>query len=436
MRIGVLGLGYVGTVTAACLARMGHQVWGVDVSPLKVEIVNRGQSPVLEKDLDRLVADAVHRGKFRASVETGDAIAHTDLSLVSVGTPSRRDGSANLAYLLRAMREIGRALQKKSRFHTVVIRSTVPPGTTEERVIPELERWSHRKAGRDFDVCFHPEFLREGSSIYDFFHPSKIVIGSNWTLGARRLRGLWRTLKAPLFVTSFRVAEMVKYVDNAFHALKITFTNEVGALSKSSGINSYEVMEIFAQDKKLNISSAYLRPGFAFGGPCLPKDLRALCRMAKRGRLETPLLQGILESNARHLERAKELVLTTGKKRIGVLGLAFKSGTDDLRESPACNLVRHLLRAGKEVKVYDPRVDLDRLLGANRTFVEKHLPELPSLLVGSLEELVRASQTIVVAGKHPDFQERLKGLGPGRVVIDLVGLNLATPSSRTVGLCW
>ena len=438
MRIAVFGLGYVGCVTGACLVRMGHRVCGVDISPAKVGLINKGHSPVVEKGLERLVSQAVRAGKFRASLQTQEAVQQSDLSLVCVGTPSRKNGSANLDDLLRAAGEIGCALRSKRRFHTVAVRSTVPPGTMENVVIPELERTARQKAGRDFGVCFHPEFLREGSSVFDFFHPPKHVIGSADLPSAKRLLELWRPIKAPLFVTSLRVAEMVKYVDNVFHALKVCFANEVGALCKSLGMDSHEVMNIFLQDTKLNISPLYLKPGFAFGGPCLPKDVRALCWLGRRAGLNTPLLASVLDSNSQHLDRAIELVLATKKKRVGVLGLVFKSDTDDLRESPACTLVKGLLEAKREVKIFDPQVRLSRLLGANRAFVEKELPQLPRLLTSSLREFLAFGEVFVVTGILPEFQQGLRNLRGGQVVIDLVRLPLATtpPHVRVQGLCW
>lgn len=436
MRIAVFGLGYVGCVTGACLARMGHRVCGVDVSRIKVRLINEGHSPVVEKGMEQLVSQVVRAGSFRATLQAAEALEGADVSLVCVGTPSRRDGTANLDYVLRAAKEIGRALRRTRCFHTVVVRSTVPPGTMEEAVIPALERSARKKAGRDFGVCFHPEFLREGSSIQDFFHPPKNVIGSHGPRSATRLLELWRPIKAPLFVTTMKVAEMVKYADNAFHALKVCFANEVGALSKSFGIDSHEVMRIFVRDRKLNISPLYLKPGFAFGGPCLPKDLRALCALGRSVRLEIPLLSSVLKSNSSHLRRATQLVLGTGKKRVGVLGLVFKTDTDDLRESPACALVKNLLRARREVKVYDPRVRLARLVGANRAFVERELPQLPRLLAASLREVISSSEVIVVTSVHPELEQGLRHLKKVQMLIDLVRLSKIPPRTDSRGLCW
>ncbi len=308
MKIAVFGLGYVGCVTGACLAQMGHTVHGVDVSGPKVRLLNSGQSPVLEQGLDSLVAKMVAEGRLRATLDPAEALDRADISLVAVGTPSCRDGSANLDHLVSALEGIGRFLGGAKKFHVVAIRSTVPPGTTENLVIPTLERRSGRKAGLDFGVCFHPEFLREGSSIQDFFNPPKTVLGTNDSRTARRMSRLWRPVKAPVFVIPFKAAEILKYADNTFHALKVSFANEIGSLCKRFDIDSREVMQIFVQDTKLNISPLYLRPGFAFGGPCLPKDVRALGWLARKNGLHLPLIENILPSNSRHLERAVELV--------------------------------------------------------------------------------------------------------------------------------
>ena len=422
MKIAVLGLGYVGCVTGACLAQMGHTVHGVDVSGAKIRLLNSGQSPVLEQGLEGLVGKMVAEGRLRATLDPAEALSRADISLVAVGTPSRRDGSANLDHLVSALGGIGRFLRGAKKYHVVAVRSTVPPGTTEKLVIPALEKTSGRKAGVDFGVCFHPEFLREGSSIQDFFNPPKTVLGTNDSRTARRMARLWKGVKAPVFVTSFRAAEILKYADNTFHALKVSFANEIGSLCKKFDIDSSEVMQIFVQDTKLNISPLYLRPGFAFGGPCLPKDVRALGWLARKNGLHLPLIENILPSNFRHLERALELVLATRRQRIGVLGLVFKSDTDDLRESPACELVKRLIAARKKVRVYDPRVRFDRLLGANETFIRKELPSLPRLMTQSSSELTKTSDVIVLAGTHPEFVAAIRGLKKGKAIVDLVGL--------------
>jgi GDP-mannose 6-dehydrogenase len=417
---------------------MGHRVCGVDISEDKVRMINEGVSPVLEKGMDLLVKRAVRAGRLRATLQAEEAVRASELSLICVGTPSRPGGDADLSHVHHAVEEIGRALRRVRPYHTVALRSTVPPGTMENVVIPHLERAAHKKAERDFGACFHPEFLREGSSVGDFFRPAKTVIGCRGPRSARRLTALWMPIKAPTFLTSLGVAEMVKYADNAFHALKVAFANEMGAIAKSFGLDGHEVMRVFVADTKLNISPLYLKPGFAFGGPCLPKDLRAICSVAQAAGLQTPLLSSVLESNASHLRRATELVLATGKKRVGVLGLVFKSDTDDLRESPACGLVKRLLAAGKSVRVFDPRVEPNRLMGANRAFVEKELPGLPTLLAFSAQELLKTAEVVVVAGFHPDFGAAVERLRRGQVLIDLVRIPsaLVPKQIRVDGICW
>jgi GDP-mannose 6-dehydrogenase len=422
LKVAVFGLGYVGSVTAACLARMGHAVVGVDVSEAKVRAINAGRSPILERGLDRLVARGVRHGRLRATSDAAEALRSAQLSMICVGTPSRRNGRANLEYVRRAVREIGAALRGSTRTHLLVLRSTVPPGTTESLVIPELRKASGRKTGGRLNVCFQPEFLREGSSVEDFFNPPRTVIGADSPRTARLLVRLWKPLRAPLFVTSCRTAELVKYLDNAFHALKIGFANEVGALAEKLGVDALELMRIFVTDRKLNISPAYLRPGFAFGGPCLPKDLRSLEAVAGETGVEVPLLSSVLVSNARRLERAVEKVLAAGRGPIGVLGLAFKPHTDDLRESPAVGLVRRLLDAGRRVKVFDPQVRPEKILGANREYAERALPELPKILVSRAEDLLAACRVIVVAGGDPKFRSVLARVRKNQVVVDLVGL--------------
>ncbi len=438
MRIAVFGMGYVGCVTGACLARMGHRVRGVDVSDVKVRMINQGRSPIVEKGMDALVGRMVRSGRFRATLDSAEAMRNADVSLITVGTPSQKNGDADLTHVLHAAREIGKALRGLCRFHTAIVRSTVPPGTVRRALIPALERSSGRKAGRDYGVCFHPEFLREGSSIHDFFHPPMIVLGCLDERSAARPRRLWAEMRAPLFTTSLETAEMLKYASNAFHAVKVAFANEIGAIAKRLGVDSHEVMRIFVEDRKLNISRAYLEPGFAFGGSCLPKDLRALISMSRRSGVEIPLLANVLTSNAAHLRRARELIESTGKKKIGVLGLAFKSDTDDLRESPMCALVRGLLAARREVLIYDPNIRLGRLLGANRDFIEKHLPGLPGMLAQSIDEVLEFGEVIVFAGTQPEFVQKYIPLQRGQIRIELVraGSVRGGRNPSSMGICW
>jgi GDP-mannose 6-dehydrogenase len=438
MRIAVFGMGYVGCVTGACLARMGHSVVGVEISNLKVRMINQGHSPVVEKGMERLVERMVIEGRFRATSDPAEAMKGADLSIVTVGTPSAKDGTADLTHVLAAARDIGRSLRRSKRFHTVVVRSTVPPRTVRGKILPGLERNSGREAGRGFGLCFHPEFLREGSSIHDFFHPPMNVLGCLDSRSAAQPFKLWAKMRAPKFVTSLETAEMLKYADNAFHALKVSFANEIGSLARNLGIDGHEVMRIFAADTKLNISPLYLEPGFAFGGSCLPKDLRALCAMGRYAGVEIPLIDNIILSNSRHMDRAVKMITAAAKKRVGLLGLVFKSDTDDLRESPSCALVKRLLAAHRQVRVYDPRVRLERLTGANRAFVEKQLPQLPTLLVQSLDELLKFGEVIVLAGRHKEFGPAFEALSKDQILIELVkprgkGQDRTAPSQ---GICW
>ena len=438
MRIAIFGLGYVGCVTGACLARMGHEVVGVDVSETKVRMINEGHSPIVENGMERAVAQTVRAKKFRATLDPAEAMKAAELSMVTVGTPSRKGGEADVSHVLDAARDIGRALHASKRFQTVAVRSTVPPGTIREAVLPALERHARRKAGRDFGLCFHPEFLREGSSIYDFFHPPMTVIGALNPRSAKQPVALWGAVRAPLFLTSLEAAELLKYASNAFHALKVSFANEIGSLAKAMGINGHELMKIFVRDTKLNISPLYLEPGFAFGGSCLPKDLRALEAMSRRARVETPLLASVLGSNAKHLRRAVQLVVSAGRKRVGVLGLAFKSETDDLRESPACALVKQLLAARREVRIYEPHIRLERLLGANRAFVERELPQLPQLLVNSAREVLKFGDVIVLAGRNSEFESAIHGLRRSQILVELVRPRSTgrAQNANAAGMCW
>src|SRR6188472_764115 len=365
MRVSVLGLRYVGSVSAACFAEDGHEVVGVDVVPAKVESLNEGRSPIVEKGLDELIRDNATNGRLRATTSTKEAVDATDLSLICVGTPSRRNGSLDLSYLERVAEQIGEALKDKHDYHVVVVRSTVLPGTTHDVVIPALERTSGKKYGTGFGVTVNPEFLREGTAIHDFRHPPLTLVGHNYQSDAEPTRALYGKVEAPMETTTIRTAEMMKYASNTWHALKVTFANEIGNVCKRVGIDSHEVMSIFCKDVKLNLSSYYMKPGFAFGGSCLPKDVRALQYRAKESDLELPVIASILGSNRLQIEHALEMVTRTGKKRVGLLGFSFKAGTDDLRESPIVILAEALLGKGYDLRIYDRNVSLARLVGAN-----------------------------------------------------------------------
>jgi GDP-mannose 6-dehydrogenase len=438
MNVSIFGLGYVGSVSAASFAADGHTVVGVDVNPDKVASLNEGRSPIVEKGLDELIRDNAASGRLRATTSTKEAVNATDLSLICVGTPSRRNGSLDLSYLERVCEQIGEALSSKPSYHVVVVRSTVLPGTTHEVVIPALERTSGKKYGTAFGVTVNPEFLREGTAIKDFRQPPMTLIGHNYASDARPTEALYSEVDAPLVTTSIRTAEMIKYASNTWHALKVCFANEVGNLCKRLDIDSHQVMDIFCRDEKLNLSSYYMKPGFAFGGSCLPKDVRAMQYRAKEVDLEMPVIQSILGSNELQIRHAIDMVVETGKKRVGLLGFSFKAGTDDLRESPIVILAEALLGKGYSLHIYDRSVSIARLVGANKEYINKQIPHLSSLLSESIDEVVDQSDVIVVGNGSPEFAEALTRTRPDQTVIDLFRLKLdrqEVPAQYT-GICW
>lgn len=396
MRISVFGLGYVGAVAAACLARHGHAVIGVDTSSRKVEAVNAGRSPLVEPGLAELIQAAVDSGRLSASLSPADAVAASELSLICVGTPCHGNGRVNLDQLRRCCRGIGGALQSKTERHVVALRSTVPPGTTAGKVGPWLEAASGRRIGPDLGLCYQPEFLREGQAIADFEHPARTVIAASDHASGERLASLYAGLHAPLIRTDFATAELLKYVDNAWHALKVGFANEIGSLARAQGVDGRALMAIFRSDRKLNLSGEYLAPGLAFGGSCLPKDLRALRHIGRASGLELPLLEAVLPSNQRHLERVLARIRSHAATRIGVIGLSFKPGTDDVRESPMVELIERLIGKGCEVRVFDPLVDPAALVGANRAFALAHLPHVARLVRPALELVIERAQLLVI----------------------------------------
>lgn len=438
MKIGIFGLGYVGCVTAACLARDGHTVAGVDVNPLKVQMLNDGQSPIIEPGLDALIQEAIHAGSLRASSDYTDVVMNSDVSLICVGTPSNDNGSLKLEYVERVCREIGEALAQKPDYHVVVVRSTVLPGTVEEKLISILEQASGKKAGVDFGVGMNPEFLREGSAIRDYYTPALIMIGEIDERSGDVIQGLYECVKAPLTRSTIRTAEMVKYTCNAFHALKVVFGNEIGNLAKANGVDGQEIMDIIGQDKQLNISTTYLRPGFAFGGSCLPKDLRAILYRGKELDVETPTLASLLPSNQHHVQLGIKMVEKTRKRNIGVLGLSFKAGTDDTRESPIIALIETLMGRGYHVRIYDEKIQLARLMGANKTFLEKELPHITSQMCATLEELVEQSEVLVIANGSPEFRQVPGMMREDQTLIDLVGIAKEDESltGHYEGICW
>jgi GDP-mannose 6-dehydrogenase len=420
MRISVFGLGYVGAVSAGCLAAAGHDVVGVDPTAVKVDLVNQGKSPVIENGLGELIEEAVQGGHLRATQDGREAVLATEMSLVCVGTPSKSNGDLDLAHIANVSREIGEAVRTKLDRHTVVIRSTVLPGTVRGLVIPLLEKSSGKRAGVDFGVGNNPEFLREGTAIADFFNPPKTVVGAVDEETLDTIVNLYKDLPAPIVRSSIEVCEMVKYADNVWHALKVAYANEVGSACKAMGVDSHAVMDIFCQDTKLNLSPYYLKPGFAFGGSCLPKDLRALTYRARSLDLDLPLMNSILISNERQISRGFDLVAARGKRPISILGVSFKAGTDDLRESPILDLVERLIGKGYDVRIFDKNVNLSRLSGANREFLLKSIPHVSSLLVGTLEEALSHGETIVVGTRDPEFMQIGQRLTRNHFLVDLV----------------
>ncbi len=437
MRVSIFGLGYVGTVSAGCLAREGHEIIGVDPVRTKVDLINAGRPPIIEKDIDEIIAEAVKAGKLLATDNTIQAIRDTELSFVCVGTPSQINGNLDLTHVRNVCEQIGQALKCKSTRHTVVIRSTILPGTMRQVVIPVLEEMSGKKAGTDFGLCNNPEFLREGTAVKDFNSPSKTVIGELDPASGDILTALYSRLDAPLIRTNIETAEMIKYIDNSWHALKIGFANEIGNLCKSFSIDAHRVMEIFCADKKLNISSAYLTPGFAFGGSCLPKDLRALAYSAKLHDLELPILSSILPSNEMQIARGLQLIMEKGRKRIGILGFSFKAGTDDLRESPMIEVIERLTGKGYDVRIYDKNVQIAKLVGANRDFILNRIPHISKLMVDNIDAVLHHAETIVIGNKSAEFEGVPQRLHAGQCLVDFVRIsNHRSNNGDYSGICW
>jgi len=437
LKISIFGLGYVGTVSAGCFANDGHEVIAVDPIQTKVSLINSGQSPIIEADIGEIIASTVKAGRLRATVDQVLAVNESEVSIVCVGTPSQVNGNLDLKYIRRICEQIGQALKQKLARHVVVIRSTILPGTMNNIVIPTLEEFSGKKAGKDFGVCHNPEFLREGSAVKDFNAPPKTVIGEFDHESGDKLVELYRKLDAPLIRTDLETAEMVKYVDNSWHALKIGFANEIGALCKSLSIDAHEVMKIFCQDKKLNISAAYLQPGFAFGGSCLPKDIRALTYVAKMHDLGLPIMTSILPSNEMQISRGLQLIMEMGHKKVGVLGFSFKAGTDDLRESPMIEVIERLVGKGYDLCIFDKNVNLARLIGANRDFILNHIPHISKLMANSIDAVLAHGQTVVIGNNDPDFRQVSERLREDQCMVDFVRVsNRRSENGKYDGICW
>lgn len=437
MRISVFGLGYVGTVSAGCLAMQGNSVTGVDPVPAKVDLINKGQTPIVEVEIGEIIASTVESGRLRATHDAAAAVNDTDISFVCVGTPSQPNGNLDLRYIRRICEQIGEALKAKSAFHTVVIRSTIVPGTMRNIVIPTLEEFSGKTAGKEFGVSSNPEFLREGSAVKDFRCPPKTVIGELDEASGNLLAELYTGINAPLIRTDLQTAEMIKYVDNCWHALKIGFANEIGNVCKAFDIDAHEVMRIFCEDRKLNISTTYLKPGFAFGGSCLPKDLRALSYQAKIHDLQLPILTSILPSNELQIARGLQMIMEKENKKVGILGFSFKAGTDDLRESPVIEVIERLIGKGYDLRIYDRNVNIARLVGANRDFILNRIPHISKLMVNSPDAVLEHAGTVVIGNADPEFREVAKQIKDHQQIVDFVRvIDGRSERGKYDGICW
>ena len=422
----------------ACFAQHGHHVVGVDVNPAKIEMINAGRSPIIEDGVTDLIQAGVQTGHIRATTDVAEAVGNSQVSMICVGTPSHANGSLNLDFVRRVCDDIGRALAHTDGYHVVVARSTMLPGSTEEVVIPALEQASGKRIGVDFGVCYNPEFLREGSSVKDFYDPPYTVIGGDDERAIAAVKDVYSMLSAPVVVVPFNLAEIVKYTSNTFHALKVAFANEIGNICKQNGIDSHRVMEIFCRDTKLNLSPHYLKPGYAFGGSCLPKDLRALLYHSRRLDISVPVLESILNSNRQQVELACRMIEQTGRKRVGVLGFSFKAGTDDLRESPVVSLIEYLIGKGYQVRVYDRNVSMANLHGANRTYIEQEIPHIASLMVDTADCLLEMCDVVVIGNQAAEFREVPPCLREDQLLIDLMRIvdDYTQYGDRYQGICW
>lgn len=436
MKISIFGLGYVGAVSAGCLATDGHEVIGVDPNRTKVELINQGTTPIIEKDIGEMIAATVKSGHLRATADVRDAVFGSDMSLICVGTPSQLNGNLDLSHVRKVCQEIGAAIAEKDTFHVVVARSTMLPGSMRSLVIPTLEAASGKVAGVDFGVCNNPEFLREGTAVYDYYNPPKTVIGESDEKAGALLVQLYEKMDAPLVRTDVETAEMVKYTDNTWHAVKVAFANEIGNICKAVGIDGHKVMDIFCQDTKLNLSPYYMKPGFAFGGSCLPKDVRALTYKARTLDLDLPLLNSILPSNQKQVEKGIKMIADKGARKVGILGFSFKAGTDDLRESPLVDVIEYLLGKGYELKLYDKNVNLAALTGANQDYILNHIPHISKLMVTSMQDVLDFADTIVIGNGAAEFKTVPASLKPHQHIVDLVRISKEQSGEQYDGICW
>ncbi|WP_020529913.1 nucleotide sugar dehydrogenase [Flexithrix dorotheae] len=436
MKISVFGLGYVGAVSCGCFAKEGHQVIGVDINEHKVTLINSGKSPIVEKGLDDLIAFGNRNKLLGATTDVETAIQDTDLSIICVGTPSQINGNIDLSYIFKVCGQIGAALQKKSSFHTIVIRSTVVPGTVRQ-CIEIIEDVSGKKHNKEFGLGSNPEFLREGTAINDFWHPPYTIIGIESEKSQELLKTLYQNIDAPIHFLKPEESEMIKYANNNFHAVKITFANEIGNICKALGVDGHVVMDIVSRDKKLNLSSYYMKPGYAFGGSCLPKDVRGLNYRAKLLDVKTPLLNSLLSSNENQIKRGLQLVYNTGKRKIGVLGFAFKAGTDDLRESPMITLIETLIGKGYDLALFDANVLISKLMGKNKDFIIGRIPHISRLLKAGAEQVIEESEVIILGNKSEEFKELLPSIPKNKTIIDLVRIDKdKITQDNYVGICW
>ncbi|HWC52401.1 MAG TPA: nucleotide sugar dehydrogenase [Chitinophagaceae bacterium] len=421
MNISIFGLGYVGCVSVGCLAQNGHSVIGVDVSDTKVNQINNGLATIIEKDIDKIIKAQRELGKISATTDYADAILRTEISIIAVGTPSGNNGHLNLQYILKVAEHFGEVLQKKEGFHIIAIRSTVMPGTSE-KFAGIVEQVSGKKRNVHFAMVSNPEFLREGTAVYDYYHPPLTLIGSEHRESAEKIALLYKELPAEIVITDVKVAELMKYVNNTFHALKISFANEIGNIAAALGIDSHKVMDIFCKDRELNISPYYFKPGFAYGGSCLPKDLKGLQTLAHDLYVKVPLIENIDKTNELQIHRAVEIIQQTQQRKLGFMGLSFKAGTDDLRNSPAVTLIETLLGKGYDIVIYDKNVELSRLTGTNKEYIDRHIPHLSKLMVSRIDELKDQAEVIVVNNKESEYIDALTGWESGKVIVDMVRL--------------
>lgn len=435
MEISIFGLGYVGCVSLGCLAKNGHQVIGVDVHQQKVDLINKGLPTIVEKDIDTIIAEEFKNGKIRATNDAKDAVSNSEISIICVGTPSSKRGNLNLDYIYKVAEQIGTALKNKNTFHSVVIRSTVLPGTNE-KVGEIIEQYSDKKRNQDFSVVSNPEFLREGTAVKDYYHPSITVLGGDSDIALEKVAALYKELPAPIEIVDIRVAEIIKYVNNSFHALKVTFANEVGNISKALGIDSHKVMELFCKDTHLNISPTYFKPGFAYGGSCLPKDLSGMVTLGKDNFINIPMLSHIDASNENQKKIAYDLIAAQHTKKIAFLGLAFKEGTDDLRFSPSVDLAEKLLGKGYSLKIYDKNVHIAKLIGSNKSYIDEALPHLSVLITDNLAEAIEHADIVVINHRNISIEEHLQALSKKKAVIDLVRVKAAENLENYIGLNW